>query len=622
MAASRIPLVTRLRLPIMVVVVLALQIAAGSATYSRALSRWLGDIETRGQNTLQLAELALRGQMERFEQLPELIADHALVKAVANDPLNGLRADAANRYLQDIQQLLGATDVYVMDAAGVTRAASNFDAEKPFVGEDFSFRPYFRDAIAGGEGRFYALGTTSGKRGYYFGAPVRVAGRIKGVLVVKIDLDAVEQAWRGSEYEVMVTDPEGVVFLSSNPDWRFSALTPLTLAQRQELARHRRYADLALPALPVSDRHARGGWQLVTLADTNRQYLVVERPIREADWTIRVMLDTAPARIQALSLALVMMLGLGLAAMAMAVLLQRRARLRDSLQMQIAARAHLETRVKERTLELAKVNSRLEGEVAERLQAEHNLRQVQSDLVQAGKLAALGQMSAALSHELNQPLGAARNYADNALVLMDRDRLPDVRHNLTRILSLIDRMAAISGHLRSFARMPNQKLRSVKIADVIEGVKEITELRLRAARVDLVIDLPPDLPCVVAGPVRLQQVLVNLLANAADAVAGLDDRRVWLGARQTAAGVRLSVRDFGPGVAPGLPERIFDPFFSTKGVGKGLGLGLSISYNIIRDFGGKLHLGAVDQGAEFIIDLQAAPPDQAPAQDQSPGRAA
>jgi len=596
------------RLSLLAAAALTLLMGAGAITYHQSLDSLLGDTARRGENTLKLAELALRGQMERFERLPELIAEDPMVKAIANAPLNATTADAANRYLQDIQRLLGASDIYFMDADGITRAASNFDAEKPFNGGNFAFRPYFRDAINGGEGRFYALGTTSGKRGYYFGAPVRVDGDIRGVLVVKIDLDLVEQAWRGADYEVMVTDPEGVVFLSSNPGWRFTALTPLTKTQRAALALHRRYADLPLPALPVATTQRRGDQNLITLAEggPTREYLMVERPVREADWTIRVMLNTAPARIQALSLAFVVMLGLGLAAMAGAVVLQRRAALRDSLRMQLAARAHLEQRVTERTFELAEVNARLEGEVAERILAEDNLHKAQADLVQAGKLAALGQMSAALSHEFNQPLGAARNYADNALVLMDRDRLAEARHNLTRILSLIDRMSSISGHLRSFARAPHQKLRAVDLAEVIEAAREITDLRLRAARVDLTVDLPADLPRVVGGPVRLQQVLVNLLTNAADAVEGTFNRRIAVTAHQTPAGVRISVRDWGAGVAPGLPDRIFDPFFSTKGVGKGLGLGLSISYNIIRDFGGKLHLGNPDEGAEFIIDLQAA----------------
>jgi two-component system C4-dicarboxylate transport sensor histidine kinase DctB len=614
MTRSRLP---RLPLPLVAIVALAFLMVAGAITYSQSLERLLGDTARRGENTLQLAELALRGQMERFERLPELIAEHALVKAIAEDPLDGGVADIANRYLQSIQQLLGASDIYFMGLDGMTRAASNFDADKPFIGRNFAFRPYFTDAVSGGEGRFYALGTTSGKRGYYFGAPVQVGGDILGVLVVKIDLDGVEQAWRGSEYQVMVTDPDGIVFLSSNPGWRFTALSPLTPAQRAGIAVHRRYADLALPALPVATTKMQSGQQLITLAETvsSREYLMVARPVTEADWTIRVMLDTAPARIQAFSLALVVMLALGLAMMGFAVVIQRRARLRDSLRLQLAARSQLEQRVSERTYELAEVNMRLEAEVAERIVAEANLRQAQTDLVQAGKLAALGQMSAALSHEINQPLGAARTYADNALVLMDRDRLPEARHNLTRILSLIDKMSAISGHLRSFARAPHQKLRDVSVAEVIEAACEITKARLRAAKVKLVVDMAPDVPCVIGGPVRLQQVLVNLLTNAADAVEGMEDRRVEVVVRKTAAGVRISVRDYGGGVAPGLPERIFDPFFSTKGVGKGLGLGLSISYNIIRDFGGNLHLGMVDPGAEFIIDLQAAPavamPEQA-----------
>jgi len=614
MTRSRLP---RLPLPLVAIVALAFLMVAGAITYSQSLERLLGDTARRGENTLQLAELALRGQMERFERLPELIAEHALVKAIAGDPLDGGVADVANRYLQSIQQLLGASDIYFMGLDGMTRAASNFDADKPFIGRNFAFRPYFTDAVSGGEGRFYALGTTSGKRGYYFGAPVRVGGDILGVLVVKIDLDGVEQAWRGSEYQVMVTDPDGIVFLSSNPGWRFTALSPLTPAQRAGIAVHRRYADLALPALPVATTKMQSGQQLITLAETvsSREYLMVARPVTEADWTIRVMLDTAPARIQAFSLALVVMLALGLAMMGFAVVIQRRARLRDSLRLQLATRSQLEQRVSERTYELAEVNMRLEAEVAERIVAEANLRQAQTDLVQAGKLAALGQMSAALSHEINQPLGAARTYADNALVLMDRDRLPEARHNLTRILSLIDKMSAISGHLRSFARAPHQKLRDVSVAEVIEAACEITKARLRAAKVKLVVDMAPDVPCVIGGPVRLQQVLVNLLTNAADAVEGMEDRRVEVVVRKTAAGVRISVRDYGGGVAPGLPERIFDPFFSTKGVGKGLGLGLSISYNIIRDFGGNLHLGMVDPGAEFIIDLQAAPavamPEQA-----------
>ncbi len=600
---------SRLRLAALLLVAGTGIVLAGWLAYGHSKRLFLDDTARRGDNVLQLAVTTLRGQMARFERLPQLVAEHALIKAMANDPENLGLADLVNLHLKETQELLGASDIYFMDQKGMTRAASNFDTETSFVGGNFDFRPYFYDAVAGGEGRFYALGTTSRKRGYYFGAPVRVGGSIRGALIVKIDLDAVEEAWRGDDYALMVTDPEGILFLSSRPEWLFTALAPLTDEARARLAANRRYVDAPLNPFPQEGMTEMAGQSLLAVREgsVRRDYLHLAAAMPEADWTIRVLLETASARRQALTVAGAVMLALALAVMGVAVIAQRRARLRDRFQLQQAARNQLERRVEERTRELAEVNRRLEGEVAERRLAEQNLRRAQDDLVQAGKMAALGQMSAALSHEFNQPLGAARTYADNALVLMDRGRAGDARGNIERILSLIDRMGSISKHLRSFARSPEQKLKAVSLPEVVEAALEIAQLRLRAAGAELTIALPEGLPQVVAGPVRLQQVLVNVLTNAADAVEGGPDRRILLAADVTTGGVRVRVRDHGPGVPPGLAERIFDPFFSTKGVGKGLGLGLSISYNIVKDFGGNLRVEAAPGGgAIFVIDLRAA----------------
>jgi len=276
--------------------------------------------------------------------------------------------------------------------------------------------------------------------------------------------------------------------------------------------------------------------------------------------------------------------------------------------MQIDARNELEERVEERTAALAHVNQRIEEEIAERRLTEQKLRQTQADLIQAGKLAGLGQMSAALSHELNQPLAAAKTYVDSAAMLIARDRVDEARDNLSRISGLIDRMASISRHLRNFARKPNEKVGPVSLATAIADTLEIVSARLKVADATLVIDLGEPSAAVQAGSVRLQQVLVNIITNAADAVEGLDDRRIHVVAVQDGAKMILTVRDHGPGVSPAIAERIFDPFFSTKGVGRGLGLGLSISYNIIKDFGGSLSVSnAEDGGAEFRIVLDAAP---------------
>lgn len=560
----------------------------------------------RGENTLRLAVAVLRGQMERYERLPQLVADHDLIREVVMRPDDPGLVQEANEYLREINALLGSSDIYVMRGDGTTVAANNFDTPTSFVGENFAYRPYFFDAASGGLGRFFALGTTSLKRGYYFGAPVRVDGTVRGVVAFKIDVDGIEETWRGGDYEIIVTDPEGIIFMASRPEWHFTSVLPLTADRLARTAETRRYADARLRTLPVS-ASSFGGRMLMTLNDPSepREFLVLSEDMAEAGWTVQVLLDTASVRAQALTALIVALLLAGMGTMAAAVWLQRRVRLQERMQMQREARAELERRVTERTRELATVNRRLEGEVSERRAAEAELRTAQASLVQAGKLAALGQMSAALSHEFNQPLAAARNYADNALVLIDRDRVADARDNITRIQGLVDRMTAISRHLRNFARKPNRRLEAVPLSEVVAETLEIIAFRLRAADATLETDLGPDPIVVRAGSVRLQQVLVNLISNAADAVEGREDRRITLTARTDATRATIRIRDRGPGVPPAIAERIFDPFFSTKGVGRGLGLGLSISYNIVKDFGGDLRAeNHPDGGAEFILDLR------------------
>ena len=571
---------------------------------------YFDDAAARGQTTLRLAVSALDGHMRRFEALPALIADHAGVKALVGDPVNKALRTETNRYLKEINALLKSSDIYIMVPSGDTIAASNHDGPLSFVGENFSYRPYFQDAIAGRPGRFFALGTTSLKRGYYFSSPVFIGREVRGAVVFKVDLDAIEASWRGGDHEIIVSDPEGIVFMSGRSDWLYSGLLPLTPDRLARTAESRRYANARLRELPVSygvlEEH-----RLMTLSDDRgaTEYLVLSAAMADAGWTVSVLTDTASAHRQAYASVAAALLVLGLAALLAAIVAQRRARLDERMELQRTAQAELERRVAERTADLALVNSQLETEVAERRATEQQLRQTQSDLVQAGKLAALGQMSAALSHEFNQPLAAVKTYADNAVVLIERDRIAEARDNVTRISALTDRMASISRHLRNFARKPNEKLGPVDLGEVVADTVEIVTWRLTAADAILKIDLGPSPLTVHGGAVRLQQVLVNIISNAADAVEGLENRTIELVARKKSGRVVITVRDHGPGVPAAIAERIFAPFFTTKGVGKGLGLGLSISYNIVKDFGGSLsvsnHSGG---GAVFVVELGAARP--------------
>lgn len=556
--------------------------------------RFMNEASLQAGSALRLAVSALSGQLKRYEPLPALIADHDDIKGLLLRPEDPTLRMKANLYLEQINALLQSSDIYVMTMTGETIAASNYDNPATFIGQNFSYRPYFQDAAKGRQARFYALGTTSAKRGYYFASPVMAGGVIKGVIVFKVDIDAIEGSWRGGEYRIIVNDPEGIIFMSGSPEWLYSSVLPLTRERLARTTASRRYADAMLVELPVQ-RSELAGHSLMQIneADGAHEYLILSQYVGDADWTVSVLMDTTSVHSQARTAIVALVLLIFVAGLVGGVLIQRRARLNERIEMESRAKAELEHRVEERTADLASVNL--------------ELRKTQADLIQAGKLAGLGQMSAALSHEFNQPLAAAKTYADSAVLLLERQRFDEVQGNLLRISSLIDRMASISRHLRNFARKPNEKLGPVSVEGVLRDTLEIVSARLTAARAEVVSDLGAPPPVVRAGSVRLQQVLVNIISNAADVAECLEDRRIHVSTHHDGKRIAIEVRDHGPGVQPALADRIFDPFFTTKGVGKGLGLGLSISYNIVKDFGGNLTVANHPEGgAVFRIELDAA----------------
>lgn len=570
---------------------------------------YLNEASEQGRTTLRLAVSALGGHLNRYEPLPALIADHDDIEELVSEPDNQDMRHSANLYLKEINDLLKSSDIYIMTLDGETIAASNYDGPASFVGQNFSYRPYFQDAAKGHQSRFFALGTTSNKRGYYFASPISVRNQIRGVIVFKVDIDAIEASFGNGENRILVSDPEGIIFMTGTPEWLYHGLLPLTPERIERTEASRRYASAELRELSLK-RSASGQHHMMLISEgsEDREYLVLSQPMAEAGWTVNVLIDTSSVRNQVKTTIIAAFLCLCLAGVAIAAILQRRHRLAERMVHQAEAQAELERRVEERTADLARVNSHIEREIAEKRLTEKQLRKTQADLIQAGKLAGLGQMSAALSHELNQPLAAAKTYADSASLLIERGRVSEASDNLKRISALIDRMASISRHLRNFARKPNEKMTAVSLDTVMRDTLEIVGARLKAADATLEMDLGAVPPIVRAGPVRLQQVLVNIISNAADALEGREDRRIFVEASQSRSKVSIVIRDHGPGVPSAIMERIFDPFFTTKGVGRGLGLGLSISYNIIKDFGGVLSVRKGQQGgAEFSIELTAAP---------------
>lgn len=575
----------------------------------RAYEEQIGD---RDRATLELATQNLRGALRRAEVLPALLAERPILARLLRDPQNSGLLPFVNEQLRQTALSLDVSDVYLMDITGTTIAASSYRTERSFVGRNFAYRPYFTDAVTGGIGRFHALGTTSGERGYFFAAPIVSDTEILGVVAVKITLDAFEATWAESGSTIIVRDMANVIFLSDRSDWHFRTLGPMAEAALEAIATTRQYPIAALKPLAARIAGLRGTpYSIVTIdgPDGRTAYVMQTGLIAAAGWRVSILSPIAPAQAQALiSLTIAMLLAL-FALLVAAVIWQRRLQLEDRLAERASAQARLETRVRERTTELDAANTLLRQQIDERVRAEAQLRRTQAELVQAGKLAALGQMSAALSHEFNQPLAAVKAYAENAATFLERDRVDDARENIRRISAMADRMAAISKHLRNFARRPQDKTGPVPIRAVIRDALDLMAPRLEATQARLA--LMPEGPeiWVTGGRVRLQQVIVNLIGNALDAMEDLPRPEITLALDQDGGRCRVSLRDIGPGLSEAALAQAFDPFFTTKPPGKGLGLGLSISYNIVRDFNGRLMAANHPSGgAVFTVELDITPP--------------
>lgn len=580
-------------------------------TWARDL--FLEETRERARATLDLYIQSLQGTLHKYEVIPELLAGRREVIELFRNRADPGAVEQANRLTEEVNRTSGAEDIYFMDPSGLTFAASNWARERTFIGGNFSFRPYFQEAMQGRLGRYFALGTTSNKRGYYFAYPVIDGGRTEGVVVVKVNVERIESSLAARTDEFVVTDPNGVIFISSRPDWRFATLGSLTEDARKRIERDRQYRlsdltplDLERSAEPDApfDLVKIGGPPENGMPSKAVEYLVESKPMPEILWTVHVLADTRWARTQITTTLSLSVLACVLALLLFAIANQRRRRLIEGIEIQKSAAERLEQRVRERTADLSASNRRLEQEIAERKATEEALRRTQNELVQAGKLAALGQISAAISHEYNQPLAAIRSYAENTALLVTRNRHKEARENCHRIRDLTVRMGEIGKHLKAFARKPRSQKVEVSLSEVLDDTLALLRSRLESEGVQVDIERPAGELRVLAGPVRLQQVVTNLLLNAMDAMEGVASPRIEIALRERHGAVYLSVRDRGAGIAAEDLPRLFDPFFTTKEVGRGLGLGLSISYNIVKDFQGSLTAeNHAEGGAVFTLEL-------------------
>jgi two-component system, NtrC family, C4-dicarboxylate transport sensor histidine kinase DctB len=518
----------------------------------------------RADVTAGLLVASFRRELDKF-RLASLVLtqDPDSIGAIASrDPA---QLQLLSEKFESLGSAMNAATVYLIDADGVTLAASNWRLPTSFVGTNYSYRDYYRQALSQGAHEQFALGSRSRRPGLYIARRIATNDRPLGVIVVKVEFDALEAEWQQSGRQAFATNEQGVVLVTSVPEWRFQStidLAPAVLGaiQRsgdfgtQPLARHALFAagDVASPGsramyrLPYVEAVHKlpTGWSVHVLAPTTE-------PVRAAVREARAGVLGALALI---------------AALAAIAVFRRKSR-----------EAKAELRTSER------------------------LRSMNERLVQANKLATLGQIAAGVGHEINQPLAAIATYADNGNRLIAAGRTNEAADNLERIASLTTRIGKITSELRGFARKASGDIGAVSIDGAISGALLLLQDRLLT--LGAVVHYPQaGIPVQVqAEHVRLEQVLVNLLQNALDAAGS--GARIEIAIRRIGTMVEVAIRDDGPGLTDEARANLFQPFSTSKS--QGLGLGLVISREIMADFGGELTANKPQRGAEFVLRLRA-----------------
>lgn len=541
-------------------------------------------VEARGQ--LQLYAQSIHTLVERFRSVPEVLALDSDIKSLLRAPTDSLLRSILNERLEQLNSAAGSNVLYLLNDKGETLVASNWRDWSSFVGNNYAFRPYFQDAVRQSAGRYFAVGVTTGIPGYFLSHAVRDDdGTVLGVLVVKLELEELQREWASQPGVLLVADSYSVVILSNRPAWRFLALDSLSEQARAELVEVRKYAEQALQPLPSTLRRqidSASQWRRVEGPDGPRDYLWQRQPLDDEGWTLHLLHEpkTLVDSVRSYRLAAA---GVW---MTLAFLLLYLAQRRKTQRLQAGIRERLEREVALRTAEL---------------------REAQEGLVHAAKMAALGQMSAAMAHEINQPLTAMQMQLGSLRLLLDSGRQDDVREGLQRIDGLLQRIAGLTGHLKTFARKsPAGLSERLRLSDVLEQALQLLAPRLRSEQVQLHSEIDSEAR-VLGDAIRLEQVLLNLLNNALDAMADSTVRQLQIRIERQAEQCLLSIADSGGGIASEALEHVFEPFFTTKPVGAGLGLGLAVSYGIVRELGGSLEAANSDQGAVFILRLPTAP---------------
>ncbi len=510
---------------------------------------------TRNRAELRLALYSgnLLSELRRSAIVPQLLArDPTLIGA-----LNSADYQQSTQRLISFVEEIGAANLMLLDRDGRAVAAT----DRNVLGSAHRAEPYFIDALRAADTIFTVAPRETTGFSFTYSRRVTAGGDVLGVIVVEVDLQKFERAWSGISAAVLVTDSVGQIVLATEPRWRGRTEEAALARQTPQSAIERAIRATAdWTALPP-DAYLQG-----------EGVMRLETRIPFRGWRMASFTTYASVRERVNGVLALEIMGFAILLALAFYALSRRSALRLALSARESA-------------ELRHLNAQLQREIAERKRVQEDLAVAEQTLEQSSKLAALGEMSAAVSHELNQPLAAMKTYLAGARLLLRRNRPDEALVSFGRIDDLIERMGAITRQLKSYARKGQDALSPVNMGDALASSLSMMEPQLRQRRVLINRVLPPDPAMVMGDRMRIEQVMVNLLRNAIDATKSTRDPQVdiILSAGETAT---LTVRDNGPGIAD--LDELFEPFYTTKQPGDGVGLGLAISSGIVNDLGGRL----------------------------------
>lgn len=543
----------------------------------------------------QIIKLELESELHHFANTARIYSQNQILVNFLHQARSQKNDLATNLRLLEIEQAAQASDVYLLKTNGEVVASSNWNRQNSFINNNFAFRQYVKQALVTGEGFELAVGRVSRERGAYFASAVHYQGKTIGVLVVKANITKMESSDHlfplERNFSFIIQNQQQKIFLSDHQQWRLKTLKVNTSVSDENTLNARTNSLWRTLGFSL--------WR-INLDNDSQQWLVYQDEFQHYPWHLKILGVDSESTNDGILVSLT--LGISYIALVSFYLFFRERR-RNIERLQ-RSHEHLSEQVALRTQDLTATNARLTTEIAQRSAAERELIAAQEQLVQAAKLATIGQLSSSINHELNQPIAALYSFLQTTEKMLEKGMLEQVRGNIKRMYQLTERLTSIVSQFKNFSRKTNQQLTDVSLRKTINNAMAIVNHHVQQHAVAMKLKPLGQDVIIYAEPYQLEQVIVNLLTNAVDAMPDTFEATISISFSQQPPDsekaaeamaepvehyVVIMIKDNGPGIEPHYLNQIFEPFFTTK-YHSGLGLGLSISRRIIESFNGELSL--------------------------------